>query len=75
LRRAWGYGLNFYLHRELPELTDLSEPATVIVSPEKLHDLEQRVIVEGVNSDLWPQAQIVRVKPLVSHSPGSGQPQ
>ena len=74
MQRGWRYGLSFYLSREVSDLPEsISEPALVVVDPKNLHDLEQRVLIEHVESAAWPRAQIVTIRPL--SAPGSGKAQ
>jgi len=76
MQRGWRYGLSFYLNREISDLPEtISERSLVVVDPKAFHSLEQRVPIERVDSTLWPQAQIVTIKPLAAHSPGRGKPQ
>jgi 4-amino-4-deoxy-L-arabinose transferase-like glycosyltransferase len=76
LQRGWRYGLSFYLHREVPDLpATISEPAVVVVSPKVFHNLEQQAVIERVDFNGWPRAEIVNVRPLPARPPRSGQPQ
>jgi 4-amino-4-deoxy-L-arabinose transferase-like glycosyltransferase len=76
MQRGWRYGLSFYLNREISDFpAAISEPALIVVNPKDLLSLEQRVVIERVDSSRWPQAEIVNVRPLPAGPPGSGQPQ
>ena len=76
IQRGWRYGLSFYLNREISDLPEtISERALVVVDPKIFHSLEQRVSIERVDSTLWPQAQIVAIKPLPANTPRSGKSQ
>jgi 4-amino-4-deoxy-L-arabinose transferase-like glycosyltransferase len=74
--RGWRYGLSFYLDREITDLPEtISEPALVVVSPKAIHSLEQRAFIEREGSTHWPQAEVVRIRPLAAYSPGGGKAQ
>ncbi len=62
LRRAWHYGLNFYLHRNLPEWTPQSpHPAWLYTSSAGLSELERMGTRFAVAESNSPEALLVRV--------------
>ncbi len=62
LRRAWRYGLNFYLHRELPEWSPQSSlPGWVYTTAAGLAELERQGVGVAVAERASPQAWLVRV--------------
>jgi len=87
LQRSWGYGLNFYGHRELPECAPpVSLSVQAIVSEKGLNDLvrmekeqPQRVYVRpfhGPGVVIGQNMYLVGIMPrLPACPPSSGQPQ
>lgn len=74
LHRTWHYGLNFYLHRALPEWTPESAgPAWVYTSATGLAELRRQRIPFDVINDFSPQAILLRV-PARSTNVGGGGP-
>ena len=64
LRRSWLYGLNFYLHREVPEWNpSVKSPAIVVTPRASLTELKNHVEIVAVISDSWDDANVVRVRP------------
>lgn len=64
VHRAWGYGLNFYLHRELPEWTPQSpRPAWLYTSATGLVELERQGMHFTIVERSSPQAILVRLEP------------
>jgi len=62
LRRAWHYGLNFYLHRNLTEWTPQSpHPAWLYTSSAGLSELERMGTRFAVAESNSPEALLVRV--------------
>ena len=64
LHRAWHYGLNFYLHRELPEWTRQSlhgGPEWVYTTPAGLAELQRQGVSATVVDQTSPRAWLVRV--------------
>ena len=64
LHRAWHYGLNFYLHRELPEWTRQSlhgGPESVYTTPAGLAELQRQGVSATVVDQTSPRAWLVRV--------------
>jgi 4-amino-4-deoxy-L-arabinose transferase-like glycosyltransferase len=84
LQRSWAYGLNFYVHRELPECVP-TMPLSVqaIVNEKDVEDLireerPRKVRVhpfQGHGLPTVPNLCVVSIGPLATHAPGSGQPQ
>jgi len=64
VQRAWRYGLNFYLRRELPEWSPQSpRPGWVYTSAAGLTELERQGIRFTVFARSSPQAVLVRLEP------------
>lgn len=64
LRRAWGYGLNFYLHQELPDWTPQSaRPGWVYTNDEGVKQLQRQGVKCFVTVRGSPQVLLVRVEP------------
>lgn len=64
VHRAWRYGLNFYLHRELPEWTPQSpRPGWLYTSAAGLMELERQGIHPAIVERSSPQAILVRLEP------------
>ncbi len=64
VHRAWHYGLNFYLHRELQEWTPESpRPAWVFTTWANLQELKRQGAAVTVIDFRSPQAWLVRVEP------------
>jgi len=63
LRRAWRYGLNFYLHQELPDWTPRSaRPGWVYTNEEGFAELQRQGVKCFVAARDSPQALLVRVE-------------
>ncbi len=64
LRRAWRYGLNFYLHQELPDWTPRSaRPGWVYTNDEGFAEIQRQGVKCFVAARGSPQASLVRVEP------------
>jgi 4-amino-4-deoxy-L-arabinose transferase-like glycosyltransferase len=75
LRRAWHYGLNFYLHRNLPEWTPQSpHPAWLYTSSAGLSELERMGTRFAVTEGSSPEALLVRVLGVPDTSGGGVAP-
>ena len=67
LRRGWLYGLNFYLHRTIRDWTpSVTGSAIVVTSRTNLKELRRYAQIVAIISDLWEQANVVKVRPLGS---------
>jgi 4-amino-4-deoxy-L-arabinose transferase-like glycosyltransferase len=61
LHRAWHYGLNFYLHQELPVWESNKAPARIYTTRAGLAELEKLGVRFTVVRDVTRQAVLVRV--------------
>jgi 4-amino-4-deoxy-L-arabinose transferase-like glycosyltransferase len=75
MQRGWLYGLNFYLHREVPEWTPTTRgSALVVTSQQNFQELKRSAEVIQVISDFSEEANIVEVRSLADSLPSRGQP-
>ncbi len=69
IQRGWLYGLNFYLHRDVPEWTPNTRGSTLVVTSQKnLQELKKSAEVIQVISDFSDEANIVEVRSLSDRS-------
>jgi hypothetical protein len=75
MQRGWLYGLNFYLHREVPEWTSATSGLSLVVTSRRnFQELKRSAEVIQVISDFSDEANIVEVRSLANGSANSGQP-
>ena len=75
MQRGWLYGLNFYLHREVPEWTPTTRgSALVVTSQRNFQELKRSAEVIQVISDFSEEANIVEVRSLADSFPNRRQP-
>jgi len=72
MQRAWLYGLNFYLHREVQEWTPATSGSSLVVTSRRnFQELKRSAEVIQVISDFSGEANILEVRSLAS-GPASG---
>jgi hypothetical protein len=60
LHRAWHYGLNYYLRRDIPQWSRENDTDYIVTSEAGLADLrEQGVSVEPMHAPISPKAIVV----------------
>ncbi len=75
MQRGWLYGLNFYLHREVPEWTPTTRgSALVVTSQRSFQELKRSAEVIQVISDFSEEANIVEVRSLADSLHDGRQP-
>jgi 4-amino-4-deoxy-L-arabinose transferase-like glycosyltransferase len=63
MQRGWLYGLNFYLHRDIPEWTPSTKGSVIVItSQQNSADLKRKVEIIRVISDFSAEANILEVR-------------
>lgn len=76
MQRGWLYGLNFYLHRDIPEWTPSTKGSVIVVtSQQNSADLKRKVEVIRVISDFSAEANILEVRSSANRLNDGRQPQ
>ena len=61
LHRAWHYGLNYYLDRELPEWDERDGPSLVVTNADGVRTLKSLDVPVKILDDVSVEAVLVRV--------------
>ena len=61
LHRAWHYGLNYYLDRELPEWDERGGPSLVVTNADGVRTLKSLDVPVKILDDVSVEAVLVRV--------------